>query len=153
RPRQLNVVLAEPTRSWNRYKRVPWHIVEQPGSRFDPALLADFCARMLAPPRYLTGSPRPDIAADVQLQQWVGQFCRGGTALGGYGDRHKSLDLLLRQMSERFERPTVVETGTIRAEEDWAGAGFFTYLAGAYLSHRGGRLHSVDISAAHCAFA
>jgi ADP-heptose:LPS heptosyltransferase len=154
RPRQVNLVLAEPTRPWNRYKRVPWNIIEHPGSRFDPAVLADWCVRMLAPPRYLTGSAKPDIAADVQLQQWVGQWCRGGgNALSGFADRHRSLDLLLRQMSQRFEKPTVVETGTIRAEEDWAGAGFFSYLAGAYLQRRGGVLHSVDISAGNCAFA
>ena len=62
-----------------------------------------------------------------------------------------------RERREVFNRNefvlTVVETGTIRAEEDWGGAGFFTYLAGAYLYRKGGRLHSVDVSEPNCRFA
>ena len=44
-------------------------------------------------------------------------------------------------------------SGTIRSEEDWGGAGFFSYLMGTYLYRRGGRLHSVDITPSHCEFA
>ncbi|MFO0929418.1 MAG: class I SAM-dependent methyltransferase [Gemmataceae bacterium] len=151
RGRQLNVVLADATRSWNRFKRVPWRIAEHPGGRFEAAVLADLCVRLLAPPRYLAAAER---GADAQLQQWVRDWCRGGgNALSGYADRHRSLDLLLQEMGRRFEAPTVVETGTVRAEEDWAGAGFFTYLMAAYLARRGGILHSVDVSAASCRFA
>jgi predicted O-methyltransferase YrrM len=152
RPQQLNVVLADPTRAWNRYKRIPWRIVEQPGSAFDPDRLAEFCAQMLHAPRYLS---RAEIAADVQLQQFVRSWCRGaaGNTIAPFADRHRSFDLLLREMVRRFPQPTVVETGTIRSEEDWAGAGFSTYLLGAFLSRHGGRLHSVDLSAGHCAFA
>ena len=106
---------------------------------------------MLGEPHYLDTD---HLAADVQLQQFV-QWCRGehGNALSPYADRHRSFDLLLRETTRRFPQPTVVETGVIRAEEDWPGAGFFTYLAGAYLAHRGGRLHAVDISPENCAFA
>jgi ADP-heptose:LPS heptosyltransferase len=151
RRRQLNVVLAEHTRQWNRYKRVPWNVVEHPGGRYDAVALARLCLAMLSPPRYL----RPgDVAADVQMRQWVGELCRGhGNALSGYVDRHRSFDVLLREMGRRFEAPVVVETGTMRAEEDWGGAGFFTYLAGAYVYRRGGMLHSVDVSPGNCAFA
>lgn len=152
RRRQLNVVLADHTRQWNRYKRVPWNIVEHPGSGHDGEKLARLCLRMLEPPRYL----RPgDEAADVQMRQWAGEWCRGGgNALSAYVDRHRSFDVLLREAGRRFDAPTVVETGTIRAEEDWGGAGFFTYLMGAYLHRRGGGvLHSVDVSAANCGFA
>jgi predicted O-methyltransferase YrrM len=152
RRQQLNVVLAEPTRAWNRYKRIPWRVVEQPGGAFDANRLAGWCAQMLAPRRYLD---EDESAADVQLQQFVGEWCRGvgGNALSGFADRHRSFDLLLREMRTRFAHPIVVETGTVRAEEDWGGAGFSTYWLGAFLSRRGGRLHSVDWSAAHCAFA
>jgi hypothetical protein len=66
RRQQLNVVLAGHTRQWNRFKRVPWNIVEHPETHFDAQTIADFCARMLAPPRYLEAQDR---AADVQLQQ------------------------------------------------------------------------------------
>jgi hypothetical protein len=150
RRRQINLVLAEPTRAWNRYKRLPWNLVEQPGSRLGPAFIAEWCARMLDGPHYLAAA---DLGADMQLQQWVRQWCRGGVALGGYVDRHRGFDVLLREMGRRFSAPVVVETGTIRSEEDFSGAGFFTYLAGAYLHRRGGRLHSIDVSASNCAFA
>jgi ADP-heptose:LPS heptosyltransferase len=151
RRQQVNMVLADHTRQFNRTKRIPWNIVEHPGGRFDPAVVAGVCLRLLAPPRYLEPA---DIAADVQLQQWVGEFCRGGgNALSAHTDRSHSFDVLLREITRRFRAAVVVETGTIRAEEDWSGAGFFTYLMGAYLHRRAGRLDSVDISPANCAFA
>jgi hypothetical protein len=151
RAQQLNVVLADHTRSWNRFKRIPWRMVEHPGSAFDAARLAGYCVQMLDPPRYLSPAER---AADVQLQQFVREWCRGvGENLAVFSDRHRSFDLLLREIVRRFPHPNIVETGTIRSEEDWAGAGFSTYLLGAFLSRHGGRLHSVDLSQANCAFA
>jgi len=152
RREQLNVVLEAHTKQWNRYKRIPWNLYEHPGERFDPEIIADICQKMLGAPRYLN---REQIAADVQLQQFVRQFCRGrrGNSLSGYSDRNRSFDALLRETSRRFESPTIVETGTIRAEEDWGGAGFFTYLAADYVFRRGGHLHTVDISAESCRFA
>ncbi len=151
RPQQVNLVLADHTGTWNRYKRIAWNLVEHPGAAFGPKHLADDCQRMLSPPRYLR---RSDIAADIQLQQFVQQWCRGGQGNGlcTYCDRNRSLDVLLREMGRRFEAPTVVETGTMRAEEDWAGAGLFTYLAGAFLYRHGGRLYSVDICEQNCLF-
>lgn len=141
RAEQLNVVLADHTRQWNRHKRIPWNIVEHPGSRYQPGLLAELCLQMLSPPRYLvpTGADsRFVIAADVQLQQCVREWCRGrrGRGLSRFADRDQSFDILLREMTRRFAAPTVIETGTIRVEEDWGGAGFFTYLMGRYLSAR-----------------
>ena len=152
RRQQLNIVLSEGTHQWNRYKRIPWNIVEHPGRTFDPEILAVFCCQMLAEPRYLSTA---NIAADVQLQQFVRNWCRGhtGNSLSPFPDRNHSFDILLREMSTRFEAPTVVETGTIRSEEDWGGAGFFSYWMGAYLFHRGGKLHSADITPAYCEFA
>ena len=152
RREQLNAVLAEPTQRWNRFKRIPWNIVEHPGREFDANRLASLCQQMLSPPRYLD---QQNIAADVQLQQFIRTWCRGAgsNALSSYSDRNRSFDILFREISRRFESPTVIETGVIRAEEDWAGAGFFTYLAGAYLRRWGGRLHAVDIAPQHCEFA
>lgn len=153
RRQQLNIVLADHTRQWNRYKRIPWNIVEHPGAAFRADLLAEQCVKMLNAPRYLT--PVAEVAADVQLQQFIQEWCRGtaGNALSGFADRHRSFDVLFREMTRRYKQPTIVETGTIRAEDDWAGAGFFTYLAGAYLFHCGGKLHSVDLSPTNCDFA
>ncbi|MES2790052.1 MAG: glycosyltransferase family 9 protein [Planctomycetota bacterium] len=152
RRQQLNIVLREHTQQWNKFKRIPWNLVEVPGSAFEANSLAEYCIPMLHSPRYLR---QADIGADVQLQAFV-KSCRGvggGNSLSPYIDRQKSFDLLFRETANRFSNPTIVETGTIRSEEDWPGAGFFTYLAGAFLSRFGGRLHSVDIDAKKCAFA
>jgi len=152
RQQQLNVVLADHTQQWNRYKRIPWNLYEHPGQSFDPEILAGLCSRMLSEPRYLS----PDqIASDIQMQQYVDQFCRGerGNSLSAYADRNRSFDILFQESSRRFSSPTFIETGTIRAEEDWGGAGFFTYLAGAYLHRRDGTLHTVDVSPSSCRFA
>ena len=152
RQEQLNLVLADETRQWNRLKRIPWNIVEHPGSKFDAQRIAKVCQQMLSEPRYLSAS---HLAADVQMQQFIRSWCRGerGNSLSEYSDRNRSFDILFREMTKRFDAPVVVETGVIRAEEDWPGAGFFTYLAGAYLLRHGGKLYSVDISPQHCAFA
>lgn len=151
-PLQLNLVLRKPTEHLNQFRRVPWNIVDQPGDCWDAAWLAAQSVRMLQSPRYLA---REQLGADVQLSHWIDNLCRGdrSSCSGVYSDRNRSFDRLLREMTLRFEKPVVVETGTIRAEEDWAGAGFSTYLLGAYLRHRIGTIHSVDLSAEHVRFA
>lgn len=152
RNEQLNVVLADHTQQWNRFKRIPWNLYEHPGQTFNPEILASICEKMLKPPRYL---PPNRIATDAQLQQYVLRYCRGerGNSLSSYSDRNRSFDVLLKETAKRFTKPTIVETGTIRAEEDWGGAGFFTYLAGAFLAPLGGRLHTVDVNPQSCQFA
>ncbi|MGD6027781.1 glycosyltransferase family 9 protein, partial [Xanthomonas citri pv. citri] len=35
RAEQLNLVLADHTRQWNRYKRIPWNMVEHEGVEFE----------------------------------------------------------------------------------------------------------------------
>jgi hypothetical protein len=151
REQQVNIVVGSECSSWAKHLRIPFHLVECPERKALAPLLAALCTRMLAGPRYLSASQR---AADVQLQHWVRDRLGGGaSALGGCVDRDRSFDLLLRAMAERFENPFVVETGCIRAEDDFTGAGFSTYLFGAYLSRRGGQLVSVDLSEGNCRFA
>lgn len=151
RKNQLNIVLHGHTQQWNRFKRIPWRIVEHPGASFDAGRLVSYCRLMQGQPRFL----RDDKAADIQMQQFILDWCRcrGRSNLSDYWDRNRSFDVLFREISIRFDNPVIIETGTIRAEEDWGGAGFFTYLAGCYLSHHGGSLDSVDITPQHCAFA
>ncbi len=177
RPEQLNVVLADHTRQWNKFKRIPWNIYEHPGSAFDARILADITRRMLSDPRYLSRSRthqssdvdardnqksgdscydiRGTLAQDVQLQQFVQEFCRcrGTSSLSRHWDRNRSFDVLFREVAARFDKPTIVETGTIRADEDFGGAGFFTYVCGTFVSRHGGKLHSVDLSPQNVAFA
>ena len=106
---------------------------------------------MLERPRYLHATRR---GADLLLQWFVRQRMRGQPGiLGGYTDRNRSFDVLLQSMSERFRTPRVVETGCIRVADDFAGAGFSTYVLGCYLQNHGGRLTSVDNRAEHCEFA
>ena len=154
RREQLNVVLADHTHQWNRFKRIPWNILEHPGSSFEASRLVEICRSMLSAPRYLG---KADLAADVQLRQFVREFCRwqgGSSSLANYWDRNRSFDIALRELSARCQgKPLIVETGTIRSEEDWSGAGFSTYLFGSYLYRRGGRLHSVDLNPFNVSFA
>jgi hypothetical protein len=152
RRNQLNVVLGGHTRQSNKFKRIPWRIIEHSGESFDADQLAQYCHLMQSSPRYL----KNDKAADIQFQQFVLDWCRCRSinSLSDYWDRNRSFDVLFREIAVRFNNPVIVETGTIRAEEDWSGAGFFSYLAGCFLFHNGGGcLHSVDINPDYCAFA
>jgi len=151
RDRTLNVVLRERAGDKTRHRRIPYNIVEQlEGDEHDPAVLADFCVSMLGPPKYL---PKSKIAADVQLQQFIGVFERGEAgSFSGFADRHRGFDVLLREVVRRFQTPRIVETGTIRAEEDWGGAGYSTYLLGAFCARYGGCLDSVDLNRRNCEF-
>lgn len=151
RPRQLNVVMARDRPAWAARARVPYHLVETAEGEAGADALATLAGWMLAGPRYLSGS---HVGADAQLQWFVRERMRGAASpLGGYVDRHRSFDFLLAQLGARFVEPQVVETGCIRAEDDFAGAGFSTYVFGAYLQPRGGHLVSVDNDPGHCAFA
>lgn len=163
RAEQLNVVLTDHTRQWNRFKRIPWNLYEHPGNAFDAATLADIAQRMLSAPQYLQIPPRgtapfgqgPSIAQDVQLQQFIRDFCRcrGTSSLARHWDRQRSLDCLFQAIGRRFPSPRIVETGTIRSEEDFGGAGFFTYVAGTFVHRHGGSLDSVDLNADNVKFA
>jgi hypothetical protein len=151
RNRQVNVVPRRFSHEWNKRMRIAYNIVECPGASLDPSYLADVAARMLAGPRYLDAA---QLGADLQLQQFVLEWERGGEgSLSHYVDRHNSYDRLFMEIRARFKEPFMVETGCIRAEEDWGGAGFSTYLLGAFLHRYGGRLLSLDNTPDHCAFA
>ena len=138
-------------RETNIHKRIQFGIVEAGRDDIDVTELAALCERMLSPARYLPAGP---IAADVQLQQFV-SWCNGGDSgmLSRYADRQTSFDILFRETVARFQRPHWVETGCIRAAEDWAGAGYSTFLFGAFLSRLSGRLDSIDVTPEHCRFA
>ncbi len=151
RAQQVNIVSGKHLGRWRKNARIPFHLIECEEIKDLPATLAATTARMLAGPRYLSSDQR---AADIQLQQFVLDWQRGGESpLGGYRDRHRGFDVLLRSLAARFENPRIVETGCIRCPEDFSGAGFSTYVVGAYVAGRGGVLISIDSNAAHCDFA
>jgi hypothetical protein len=137
---------------WNVHCRIAFNIVHCGGDAITAKFVAEYANAMLQPPRYLSEEL---IAADVQLhRQFVFDFERGyGNGLSDYVDRHTSYDILLKLIADRFVNPVIVETGCIRAKEDWRGAGSSTYLMGVYVERAGGEVHSVDISADNCKFA
>jgi ADP-heptose:LPS heptosyltransferase len=151
RDNQLAIVPRNSTIQWNQKARIAYNIVHCEGDSITSAFIADNAIKMLSKPLYLN---EQQIGADVQLQQFVLDWERGyGNGLSHYVDRHTSYDKLLKLISERFVNPLIVETGCIRGEEDWRGAGYSTYLFGAYLQRTGGQLISVDINKAYCEFA
>jgi Glycosyltransferase family 9 (heptosyltransferase) len=148
----VNIVSGETMHEYNRKTRILYNIVESPGSAaINPSFIADIAQRMLAEPRYLSADL---IGADVQLQQFVLDWERGaGNSLTDYNDRHRGWDFLLKHVRSHFSHPIFVETGCIRGIEDWRGAGFGTYLMGAFTHRYGGEVISVDIDEENCRFA
>ncbi|MEO6786375.1 MAG: glycosyltransferase family 9 protein, partial [Chthoniobacteraceae bacterium] len=131
---------GHPSRHW----RHSLQIIEERAEEVGGAFLARQALRMLGGPRYLAAE---QVGADVQLQYFTGELERGGGGnfLTEYVDRHRGFDVLLRELRRRAPQARVIETGCVRQEEDWSGAGMGTVLLGAALSHGGGSLVSVDI--------
>ena len=137
RERTLHTVLrALAGEDKTRCLRIPFNIVEQTtGSEYDPVLLTDLSVRMLEEPRYLPGSL---IAVDVQLQRIVEEYDQGVFGCQDY-------DVLLREISKRYESPVVVDTASVKPNKDSERAVTSTYLFGAFISKYGGRVESVTL--------
>jgi len=150
REQQVNICLKKDAPKGNKYTRWFYNIVEEQGDQIRASVVGRTCRQMLSSPRYLR---RERIGKDVMLQHWIQDWMRGGMGAGStFVDRDQSFDLMLRHLSG-INQPCVVETGCIRAEEDWRGAGFSTYLLGASVAAMDGSLHSVDSSPTNTAFA
>jgi hypothetical protein len=146
-PRALTANLVSASRrEYAASRRRDWNILEYAGAEPTAAEIATVAERMLGCPHYL--AHRENIARDVQLQQFI-DWCQATTSLSAHADRHTSFDVLLRAVKQRFQDATIVETGCIRAAEDWS-AGYSTYLFAVYLTRRkAGRLHSFDNEPEH----
>lgn len=157
-PRDLTLNVVSPAhRTGNKFHRAPFNTACSPGDehgedrfRIDPAFLTKLIAARLSGPKYLFEPGQ--VMRDVQLQNFIDLTRSTVNHQGGYVDRHRSFDLALRRL-KNCERPLIVETGCIRAEEDWAGAGFATYLFGAYAWQRGGEVRSVELDNHNVQFA
>jgi hypothetical protein len=136
---------------WAR-KRRHWNILEA-GDELDAHTIAGAATDILksnGSVAYSKSMPR-----HLLLKHLIGK-CRGtGGKYCDYVDRHRTFDAVLSDENlQSHPNPTILETGTIRAEEDWAGAGFSTFLWGAFIDGMGrGQVHSVDINGTHCEFA
>ncbi|MBL9154309.1 MAG: class I SAM-dependent methyltransferase [Verrucomicrobiales bacterium] len=149
--RTLHLVPKAPFHRWNIKFRPTYHLIEAEGERVPGALIGDAACRLLRPPRYLDATR---IAADVKLQHHIDRLTHGGwCGNDGYNDRHRSFDLIARHLTSLGRPFRFVETGTIRAREDWRGAGFSTYLFGELAHLTGSEVISVDIEPTRCAFA
>jgi hypothetical protein len=150
REHQVNIAVKKNAPRGNKYTRWFYNIVEEHGDQISGQLVGRCAQQILAAPRYLS---RRHNGKDVLLQHWIEDWTRGGVShLGSFVDRDKGFDLMLRHLREN-PSPRLVETGCIRAEEDWRGAGFSTYLLGAFACATQGRLDSVDCSPENCDFA
>ena len=129
-----------------RYRRIAFNIVEYPGELPHGDFIAEQATRLLGERKYLDAR-----VPDTLLRHLVENCRQCNSTMTMFMDRHKTFDVLL-SMLRRKKDPVVVETGSIRSEEDWS-AGYFTYLLGYFLSHHGGRLHSVDNDPTNVAFA
>jgi len=150
RDRQVNLTLKRHAQNGNRYTRWFYNIVEDQSAQIKASTVGRLCRQMLGEPRYFDKSK---IGRDVMLRHWIDDWTRAGVSdHQTFIDRNKSFDLMLRHLSA-LKSCRIVETGCIRAEEDWRGAGFGTYLLGAFAAAVRGRLDSVDANLAHCEFA
>jgi hypothetical protein len=139
-------VVSQDWRDLAKFRRIEFQVLECPSG---PRLDGDWAARVAAECLPTLGDP--DWARRALLRQWMEWQRMPEGALGAYVDRHRSNEYLLTALSR--PKPVMVETGCIRAEEDWGGAGFSTYFFGAAIERHGGRLHSVDFSPGHASFA
>ena len=150
RAMQANIVVGKGL-PWIKNALLPFNILECGELDALPAVLGRAAARMLEGNRYL---PAAHLGRDVLLQQFVRDWQGGDeNVFGGFQDRDAGFDRLLRTAAQRFERPVMVETGCIRGDEDFPGAGFSTLLLGMFAAAHGGALISIDHDAEHCEFA
>jgi hypothetical protein len=126
--------------------RVQFQVLECPSERrLDGAWIARVAADCFST---LTD---PDWARRAQLRQWMSWQRSTDGQLSRFIDRHRSSEKILTALQR--PRPLMIETGCIRAEEDWGGAGFSTYFFGGAIELLGGHLHSIELSPKNAEFA
>lgn len=153
-PRTLSFSTGGKSVRLDRSKRFEYQLLDYDSM----SKISDCASLMLKPHRYLLKNNT--IASDVQLQQIIKEKCRGNGGQGSLSwiyDRHRSFDVLLHECQKRFTNPVIgpnfVETGCIRSDEDWGGAGFSTALFGRYCQLRRGTLTSFDLDQNNVSYA
>jgi hypothetical protein len=109
--------------------------------------------------RFLSPSVFPlPRGEDVQLQLLL-EKCFGGVAKNtkhvsnSLVDRHRTFRFAFDHLIKLGRGPKIVETGCIRADNDWAGAGYSTFLLGIFAQRFRGSLLSIDITPANIKYA
>lgn len=124
-----------------------------PENKLTPEYIVDAILLMLAAPKF-----KLPKGADVQLQLLVNK-CNGGIAANTTHipnvivDRHISFSRVFEHLVALNRPPKIVETGCIRSDDDWAGAGYSTFLFGLFAQRFSGTLLSADISSQNVAYA
>jgi len=145
RAKTVNIVLSKHN-ALSKYRRVAYNIVEAPGERLnDAAFIANQARRMLSHRQYVD-----DVGKDLLLQHLIDRQQGWHSELTSWVDRHITFDYFFKHCPK--EGP-ICETGVIRAEEDFAGAGYSTLLFGIYAQQTGRELISVDLDPTNCQFA
>lgn len=145
-PNTVSISLSKKYARYNPCKRFEFQII-------DDHDIIKTVVRMLGPKRY---SNTATLAEDCHLQHIVLDKCAGrgdGNALSSIYDRSVSFDVLLNTAKDRFSNPIIVETGCMRAAEDWAGAGMSTALFSRYAQLTGGTFYSYDLNQTNVEFA
>lgn len=123
--------------SWNRYRRHSFNVIEV-GTVLKAEDIAEQARRVLA----------GRVGRDLVLDHLLDKVHQIGDQ---YQDRDRTFRLLLDHL-KTTDHPHVIETGCMRAEEDFT-AGMSTYLLGMFLDKHGGHLDSVDLDPNNCHFA
>lgn len=150
-PRKNCVNIVKQNKPVNLWGAQTFNIVQR--DNITPEYLFDAVKKMLAPPAL-----KLPIGEDVQLQLLLDK-CAGGIAQNtrhvsnSIVDRHQSFRVMFDHLVALNRPPVIIETGCIRADNDWAGAGYSTFLFGLLASRLGGVLHSIDLSAKNIEYA
>lgn len=149
--RQANIIQRPDDPMRDRWTRVPYNFIECDEEAALGDVIATTCLRMLEGPRYLDEA---NLGADIQLQQFIRDRQHGAARhLTDYVDRHRSVDLLVREMVRWFDRPAVVATGGVRLHSEGNGKGISTYLFALLARRLGWRVTCMDDDPANCDFA
>lgn len=129
-------------------RRADWNIVEAKDTNVSMADVTRQAVRILQGPRYGIGKER--LGRDIQLQHWVRDRMRGrDAALSRRVDRDVTFDLVLENLGRSRREPVIVETGCVRARDDW-GAGLSTVVLSAFVDALGrGSVETVDNNGEH----
>lgn len=127
-----------------KLRRVEFNVLEDTHKHITSEFILKQVNGMFQENKYLAHK-----GGDILLQQLLSR-CK--CTFNDYAmDRNRSFDLFLKHL-KKMTNPIVVETGCIRSEEDYS-AGYSSYIFGVFLLHHGGKLITVDLSAANCKFA
>lgn len=143
KPIDAGVAFYEANYDWRYYSELPATVAEVLEG-IEPA--GSGC-------RYLGAEHREQ---DRRMRHWLGKMNGVRHGWGDLGpisvDRREGFDVLLRHL-RGISDPVIVETGTTRAADDFAGAGSATSVFGLFCQCHGGELHSVDLDRQACEFA